>query len=365
MSGETYSHSETGNRRSFLKQAPAITAGLLYGSLYRPQPASSFLFGSEKSRVTLVPGTDQREATYQSLKPFEDEIIKAIGDKQVMIKVNAGVTYEHARNCSTDINQIRGILDFLTPVYDRQIIIAEGIASPALSAFVSFENYDYLLLEKEYNVKFIDLNDQPTEKKWIREGIHRPRPINIITTLFDPNVYLISATRLKPHNAVLVTLSLKNVVMASPVCHYKWKKEAGRNEKSYMHGGRGQVVGRELSYNLFLVASMGVQPDLAVLDGVVGAEGNGPWGAHPIEHGVALASTDWLAADRLAIELMGVDYKEIKYLNWCGKAGMGQDDLSKIKIIGPDYKKHIKKYELSKTADKQRAWVYENDLYDE
>ena len=71
-----------------------------------------------------------------------------------------------------------------------------------------------------------------------------------------------------------------------------------------MHSGGN----RGLSYNLFQLAQIGVQPDLAVLDGVVGMEGNGPVRGTPIEQGVIIASTDWLAADRLGVELMGVDY---------------------------------------------------------
>ena len=73
---------------------------------------------------------------------------------------------------------------------------------------------------------------------------------------------------------------------------------------------------------MFRLATMGIQPDLAVLDGIVGMEGNGPWNGTPIKHGIAIASTDWLAADRLAVELMSIDYKYVKYLQWCSEAGM-------------------------------------------
>lgn len=351
-------------RRTFLKQMSAGAGGLTLSSIYCMKDVSAQWFGSKNSSVTLVPGEDTREATYQSLKPLEKEIAEAIGDKQVVLKANAGVAAKETVCCSSDVNQLRGILDFLKPIYDKQVIIGEGIAAQGISVFESYKNCNYFPLEKEYNAKLVDLNDQPTTEKWIREGIHRPMPINIINTYLDPNVYLISATRLKPHNAVIITLSLKNVVMGSPICYYKRKVKEGQNEKSKMHGGRGQVLGRELSYNLYLVASMGVQPDLAVLDGVVGAEGDGPWGATPVEGGVALASTDWLAADRIAVELMGADYSEIKYLNWCGEARMGEDDLSKIRINGPDYKKYVVKYKLNKTADQQRAWIYEDAKYE-
>ena len=96
-----------------------------------------------------------------------------------------------------------------------------------------------------------------------------------------------------------------------------------------------------------------------MLDGVVGAHGNGPWNADPIEHGVVVASTDCIAADRLGAELMGVDYEELMYLKWCSNAGMGEDDLSKLKILGPDYKNHIKKYKLNENIEIQREWIYE------
>ena len=144
--------------------------------------------------------------------------------------------------------------------------------------------------------------------------------------------------------------------MASPINHFRQKERKGRNEKSKMHSGGN----RGLSFNLFQLAQLGVQPDLAVLDGVVGMEGNGPVQGTPIEQGVAIASTDWLAADRLGVELMGVDYNDVKHLKWCGDAGMGKDDLSQIIIIGPDYKQHIMKYKMHDNIEQQLEWVRED-----
>jgi len=353
----------TANRRSFLKRLSLGAAGIAAGSLALPT-SSSALFGGGKSEVSLIASKDTRQATYDSLKAISKDIVKAIGNKRVIIKANAGITYENAKKNSTDVEQLRGILDFLKEEYGRPVTVAEGVATPALPVSLSYENYGYYPLEKEYDCTLMELNDQPTVRHFITSGSRKPQPINVISTFFDPDVYWISATRMKSHNAVLVTLSTKNMVMGSPICHYKSKDKNGRNEKGYMHGGAGSQNGRELSYNLFHLADQGVRPDLAVLDGVQGIEGDGPWGGEIIEQGVALASTDFVAADRLAIELMGVDPKEIKYVQWLGEHGYGQYDLSKIKVKGPDYKKHIMKYRLNKTADEQRAWIYENDLYE-
>ncbi|MFC1561127.1 DUF362 domain-containing protein [Candidatus Latescibacterota bacterium] len=355
MKNETVSL-KINNRRRFLKLMSAGAAGLIYDPFHQPQKASARIFGPDKSQVSFLVNTDRREATYQALKPFQKEAEKAIGDRQVVIKVNAGLAEPQYAINSTHADQIRGILDFLKPIHDREVIITEGTAGAMCSAFIGFENYKYMPLEKEYNARIIDANDQPYTLKWIRAAKHHPEAINIIDMFMNPDVYLISAARMKTHNAVVATYSLKNVVMGSPVCHYKEKV----NEKSKMHGGLGNSGGRELSYNLFLVAGMGVQPDLAIIDGIVAIEGNGPWGGSPVEHGVTIASTDFVAADRLCTELMGIDPKYMKYLEWCADAGMGNFDLSKINVNGPDYKKHIIKYKLNQNFEKQVVWIHEN-----
>ena len=312
--------------------------------------------GLIKSLVSFVTTDDHREAAYQSLKPLQKEVEKAIGDRQVVIKVNAGLAEPKYAKNSTHADHIRGILDFLKPIYDKRVIITEGTAGAKCSAFIGFENYSYMPLEKEYNAKFIDANEQDYTLKWIRAAKHHPQSINIIDMFIDSNVYLISVAIMKTHNAVVGTYSFKNVGMGAPVCHLKQKI----NEKSLMHGGPGSSGGRELSYNLFLLAGMGVQPDLSVIDGVKAIEGNGPWAGSVVEHGIGIASTDFVAADRMCVELMGIDPKYMKYLEWCADAGMGIFDLSKIKVIGPDYKKHIIKYKLNDNVEGQVAWIHEN-----
>lgn len=360
MLHESLSPADSSGRRRFLKRLSAGAAGLALGSLAKTGDASAKLFGSDKSEVSFLAGKDRREMVSKALKPFEKEVEKAIRGKRVVIKANAGLAKPEYARCSSHADQLRGILDFLKPLYDREIIITEGTAGVECSAFIGFENYGYLPLEKEYKVKLVDANDAPFTLRWIYAGRRHPEPINIINLFTDPDVFLISAARMKTHNAVVGTYSLKNCAMGAPVCHFRDKSMAQRNEKSKMHGGAGSSGGRELSYNLFLVAQMGVQPDLAVIDGVETIEGDGPWDGAVVEHGVALASMDFVAADRMASELMGIDPKYMKYLDWCGQAGMGNFDLDKIKVNGPDWKKHVIKYKMNKNFDWQVAWILEN-----
>ena len=353
------------SRREFLKRISTVgAAGITMGALGTgcasgiKKAASVSLRNpvSMDSPVSFVTGKDHREAAFQALKPLKKEIEKAIGNKQVIIKVNMGQTKKELWLNATDADFTRGILDFLATFYDKTIIVAESTASGENKGTIAgFENYNFMPMLKEYNIRFADLNDEPSTTKFILDQNNHPLAIDIIDTYLDPNVYLISATRLKTHDTVIATLSYKNIVMGSPLHRYKLTSRE-KNQKPKMHSG----ASRGLSYNLFLLANMGVRPDLAVLDGVVGMEGDGPvWGT-PIEQGVVLASADPLAADRLGVELMGIDYSEIKYLQWISAAGFGNDDLSKIKIIGPDYKPHIIKYKLHKNIERQRQWISED-----
>jgi uncharacterized protein (DUF362 family) len=85
-------------------------------------------------------------------------------------------------------------------------------------------------------------------------------------------------------------------------------------------------------------------------------EGEGPVSGTPVQHRVCVVSPDWLAADRVAVELMGIDFANVGYLNFCGQAGMGEADLGKVEILGPGIKDHVKPYKLAKNLDQQLIW---------
>jgi uncharacterized protein (DUF362 family) len=59
------------------------------------------------------------------------------------------------------------------------------------------------------------------------------------------------------------------------------------------------------------VLAQHLHPHLAVIDGYEGMEGNGPVSGTPVSHRVAVVGLDWLAADRVAVELMGIDYTKV------------------------------------------------------
>ena len=297
------------------------------------------------SNVSLIKGNDARDNTFNALKNIEDEIMESLeGKKRILIKPNFVVVTTPL--CATSVDAVRGILDFIRPRFKGPIEIGEATVSGAKGSdmgeegtFKGFKDYGYLPLEKEYGVKLLDLNLEPHSMYYIfnTEG-NRPQPIRIISKYLDRDQYLISAGKMKTHNCVLVTMSLKNILMGAPKNDYKTQ-----NDKFLMHSWSPQTMKRGvkftitkdtiLHYNLFQIAQI-AYPDLGVVDAFTSMEGDGPIDGTPVNTRLALASTDPLALDCLGTKIMGFDPTQILYLSSMNEAGMGQGDLDKINVMG-------------------------------
>lgn len=358
---------QTMTRRAFFGTSGLAVAGFGITGCASRQNTVRYATGSGKSQqitgistVSIAKNEDRRKGTYESLKPLEADVAGAIGNRQVIIKVNAGFPTEDHRIHSTYPGQIEGILQFLRGFYDGEVWIAEGVGSSKTNEMMDgYELYGYSPIARKFQgVKFVDANTQPLERKWIHQWKQHPVPIDIIKMYFDPDNYVISAARLKTHNCVVGTYSLKNIVMGSPVGNYKGQG----SQKGRMHGGSGGEgsSGQELSYNIFRLALEGVYPDLAVVDGITGIEGDGPWDGTPVDHNISIASTDFVACDRVCTEVMGIDPFYMKYLEWCGEAGLGNWNMENIRIAGASITDNRISYKMNPNYDKQITWINRN-----
>lgn len=276
------------------------------------------------SRLSLVRGEDRRKIIFESLRLIEDDVRAAVeGKKRVLVKPNMSVDKNPL--AVTHIDAVRAVLDFLRPRFEKPIVVAE---SGVLNTADGFRNNGYFALEREYGVKVVDLNADPVSETWyVANTDHVPQAVRIYSAFVDPDVCVISVARMKTHDTVLVTLALKNVLMAAPVNDYR------KNDKGILHGST-KSVDDIMHYNLFHLAKHGVWPDLAVIDGFESMEGDGPaWGT-PLATRLALASRDPLAADIVGATIMGLDPGRILYLQAMAEAGLGEGDLAKIRFLG-------------------------------
>lgn len=93
--------------------------------------------------------------------------------------------------------------------------------------------------------------------------------------------------------------------------------------------------------------------DLTIIDGIVGMEGNGPLHGTPANTKILIGSMDALAAEVVALHVMGMGDLKLRYIDLAYEAGFGEKDLKNIEIVGENIKnvqkKFVKNYDVERT----------------
>jgi len=307
-----------------------------------------------KSTVAIVKGDVRRQMVHDALAAIDHQIRPVIQRKKyVIIKVNNVSTTNQL--AATHADTIWGILDYLQPKYKLPVSIVESSAGETMQGFQNF-GYAKLAADKDArNVSLVDLN---AEAKYqviplIDYDLHL-QPVRLAARLLDPDAYVICACMLKTHNTVVATLSVKNMVLGAPL-HQAPKETPRWNDKRKYHTGI-----RQTHYNMLLTAQK-MRPywGVALLDGYEGMEGNGPSSGTPVPSRIAVASTDYIAADRVGVECMGINPAWPGYLNYCGQLGLGNYDIEKIDVVGAKIADVQKKYRMHADIDRELQWMGE------
>ncbi len=160
---------------------------------------------------------------------------------------------------------------------------------------------------------FVDLNLDEVHSVKLRTQASRLKQLYFPRTILEAD-YLVSMPKLKTHHWVGVTLSLKNLFGIVPGCCYGWPK-------NILHWAG--IVPSILDINST------VRPDFAIVDGIVGMEGNGPIQGTAKSAGVLVMGDDPVAVDGTCARVMGLNPRHIEYLS---KAAMLLGHLQEDKI---------------------------------
>jgi uncharacterized protein (DUF362 family) len=303
--------------------------------------------------VSLVKGEDRRRNVYQALVAIDDQLRPALKrKKRVLIKPNT-VAVNNQLGC-THVEALRGILDYLSERYRGEVVIADSSKDTTWDAY---ENFHYNRVLNEYRplkIALADLNEdaRPVVHEIVDRDLHLTQ-VRLASRLFDPDAFILGAAILKAHDNVVATLAVKNLVMAAPL-HQSRHETTKWHDKARYHQGY-----RQIQMNLALTAKR-MRPfwGATVIDGYEGMEGEGPLRGTPVPSRIAIASTDYVAADRIGVEAMGVDPAWPGYLQYCCDAGLGQYDLNKIDLRGAVALDDVRRsYKLHPKVGKQIEWL--------
>lgn len=105
---------------------------------------------------------------------------------------------------------------------------------------------------------------------------------------------VINLPKVKSHVQLTVTLGVKNLFGCVPgKMKAWWHLEAGKDSDRF-----GEML---------VETARAINPDLTIVDGIIGHEGNGPSGGEPRELGILAASQDVFACDRALLHILNVD----------------------------------------------------------
>ncbi|HEY1810681.1 MAG TPA: DUF362 domain-containing protein [Acidobacteriaceae bacterium] len=303
------------------------------------------------AKVALIHGDDRRTNVRRALEAIDDQVRAGLLQKKsVVIKPNFVSTSNQL--AATHVDAMHGILDYLEPRFRGPVVVAESSAGDTMDGF---EHFHYAQLAAEHRgqkVTLVDLNREGRyETVTVLDADLHVATVRLAARVLDPEAFVITSAMLKTHNTVVATLSVKNMVLGSPL--HSAPDELPWNDKRKYHVGI-----RQTHYNM-LVTAQRLQPHwgAAVIDGFEGMEGAGPGNGTPVASRVAIASTDFIAADRVGLEVMGINPAWVGYLNYCGQAGLGQFDLTKIQVKGATIAEVQKKYALHPDIQRELEWM--------
>ncbi len=284
-------------------------------------------------KVALIKGNDRKANVARALDLIADQIDVSTRER-ILIKPNFVST--HSQSAATHVDAVRAVLEFLRRYTSKPITIGESAAMG--SASQGYSNYGYLPLVKEFGVRLIDFDDGEHVEVKVYDRNFKPISLQVSRTTMESD-FRISVCLPKTHDNVIATLSLKNIVVGS------------LRSKSAIHQGYPAM-----NVNLFTMAKH-VAPHLSVIDGFTGMEGNGPVGGGTVDLRLAIASTDFLAADTVAARIMGFDADQIGYLHYCKIKGIGTGSFDDIEILGERLQDcNTKKFKPHSGFKRQLEW---------
>lgn len=251
--------------------------------------------------------------------------IPDLNGKKILLKPNIGRDAKKNLGINTSPTVTHAVFQFLKKRFDAQFYIGDSpiLGVKTRNAFIS-SGYGYLLKHKD--LQFLDLDHKAPVKLSIENG--KILKSIKVTGYFHDMDYIVSIPVLKMHMHTGASLSFKNM-----------KGLIYKREKVRLHqlqvddsikGGH-----KELDVAIADLANV-MTPDLAVIDAHYAQEGMGPSAGHRRKMNTIIASTDFLAADMVALDIVKLGIEHAPHLELISQQISGVRSIKGIKTVPVD-----------------------------
>jgi uncharacterized protein (DUF362 family) len=239
-----------------------------------------------------------------------------LAGKRVVLKPNL-VEYHRDKVINTHPHVVAAVIELCRREGAAEVVVAEGPGH--------WRNVEYLVAAsglgdvlRHYKVPFIDLNHDEPIKRLNLGRLTGLEHLYLAQTIACADV-VVSLPKLKTHHWAVATLSLKNLFGTLPGICYGWPK----NELHW----------RGIDNSIIDIA-MTRTPDLTIVDGIIGMEGDGPLNGTPKPMGVLVMGTDLVAVDATCCRLMRLDADRVPYLVLGSRKKLGLLAEKRIEQLG-------------------------------
>jgi uncharacterized protein (DUF362 family) len=287
--------------------------------------------GNNSGLVSVRRGDDGYTLARESLATLDFDIGSLQG-KRVLIKPNAGRLVSPYLGINTNPVVVAGVIDAFLEAGVSDLFVGE---SPILGvkALEALDECGMAEVARKRNVPLVDLD----AKRPVVVKVPEWKAIDKLKVCREVlNVdFIVSIPVMKTHMHTQVSLGLKNM----KGCLYKREKV-----KLHQLPSSDNIVSPAKPLDVAIAdLSKVLLPDLTVIDGTIGQEGLGPSAGQPKEFGVVVSSRNCLAADWVAVELMGLDPVKVHHLRLAiDELNEHKEDFnfdrSKLKVFPENYK---------------------------
>ena len=302
------------SRKEFIKNSLAGMVATMFGGcdsrvrwergVYRKQLTSRVaILGARNYQASL------KEMVIRGITLFNLNV----KGKRVLLKPNL-VELSSDGVINTHPAVVAAAIDSFRSLGAKEVIVAEGPGHRRDNQYLLNASGIYDVI-KERGASYVDLNTDDVRFTMLRSRFTALNGLYLPETLFNADL-LVSMPKLKTHHWVGVTLSLKNMFGIIPGAVYGWPKNV-------LHwAGIHESI-------LDINSSLPI-PQFAIVDGIVGMEGNGPIQGQAKASGILILGDDLVAVDATAARLMNIEPSKILYLE---KAGDFLGNLANDKIL--------------------------------
>ena len=262
-------------------------------------------------RNTVYEGLNDLDAKTHFTDRLKDDFPVLIKPNLVSVYHNTGLDEKDYPE-STDPRVFEAVVSWLKQ-YTNDITIIESSGKP-MPTKVSFRTAGYDKIAKQYDTKIVAMELCPVEryllpKAEVMKEIYLPE---VLKPVVDGEAFYVSVPKMKTNLYTGVTLGFKNAMGTIPY----YLRERNHNYD----------INKKLADMLYLF-----RPDLTVIDGIIGGEGNTPAPVDPVKVGKIVVSNNSVEADRITTYMMGFDPNKNELLLEADYRGFGDPD---VEIIG-------------------------------